>query len=101
MTKKSRGKTVPRSGQKRSLTPLLLIGGIALIAIAVLGLVWLALPRNRGNGGVPQLQVNTERLDFGKQIFGHPVHASFDVRNTGKGTLTLSVPRSVTVLEGC
>ncbi|HZQ08102.1 MAG TPA: hypothetical protein VFD70_16075 [Anaerolineae bacterium] len=100
MSKKSRIKPHPRP-RRRSLTPVLLIGGIALIALAILGLVWMGLGSNRTSGGTPQLQVNTERLDFGKQIFGKTVHASFDVKNTGKGTLTLSVPRSPTVLEGC
>lgn len=87
--------------RKRNPPAWLLIGGIALGAIVVLALVWVALTPNRGNGGVPQLQVSTERLDLGKQILGNTVHASFNIQNTGKGTLTLSVPRSATLLEGC
>jgi hypothetical protein len=102
MTKKSRvpaGKNAHR--QSRQNSAWLLIGGIALIAVAVLALVWFALSPNRGSGGTPQLQVSADRLDFGKQIFNTPVHASFEIKNAGTGTLTLSVPRSVTLLEGC
>jgi|SRR5581483_3023212 hypothetical protein len=102
MTKKSRvpaGKNAHR--QSRQNSSRLLIGGIALVAVAVLALVWFALSPNRGSGGTPQLQVSADRLDFGKQIFNTPVHASFEIKNSGTGTLTLSVPRSVTLLEGC
>lgn len=87
--------------KKRDSSTWLLLGGLALVAIAVLVLVWIALTPQRGNGGPPKLQVNTERLELGKQVLGKTVHASFDVKNTGPGTLTLSVPASVTVLEGC
>lgn len=101
MTKKSHRNPVAPA-RARSRTPLLILGGIVLVAIAVVALVWIALTPNRGsNGGVPQLEVNTERLDLGKQIFESPVHASFDVRNTGNGTLTLSAPQYATLLEGC
>ncbi len=75
--------------------------GIALIAVALLAFIWFALTPQRASSGTPQLQVNTERLDFGKQIFEKPVHASFQIKNVGSGTLTLSVPRSATLLEGC
>lgn len=79
----------------------LLVGGLALVSIAILVLVWFALTPQGGNGSVPKLQVSSERLELGKQILGNTVHAKFDVTNTGQGTLTLSVPASVTVLEGC
>jgi hypothetical protein len=79
----------------------LLLGGIALIAIALLALVWFALTPPRGSGATPQLQVSTERLDFGKQVFEKSVHASFQIKNMGKGMLTLNVPRVATLLEGC
>lgn len=59
------------------------------------------LTPNRGDSGTPQLQVSTERLDLERQSLGNSVHTSFDLRNTGKGALTLSVPRSATLLEGC
>ena len=78
-----------------------LVRRLALIGLAILALVWFALTPNRGSGGVPQLQVSTDRLDMGRQTFGNTVYASFDVKNIGTGTLTLSVPPSATLLEGC
>lgn len=103
MSKKSKGKLARHAPRRdrRNWSSWLLIGGLALIAIAVLALVWFELTPNRGNGGTPQLQVSTDRLEMGKQILGSTVHASFDIKNTGTGTLTLSVPASATVLEGC
>lgn len=100
-------KTRPNPGRqlqkqsKRGSSTWLLFGGLALVSIAMLVLVWFALTPQRGNGGVPKLQVSTERLELGKQILGNTVHAKFEVTNTGQGTLALSVPASVTVLEGC
>lgn len=49
----------------------------------------------------PQVQVDTDKLDLGDQPLGNPVHASFDVKNTGDGTLTLNPAKIATVLEGC
>jgi hypothetical protein len=79
----------------------LMLGGMALVAVAVLALVWVMLTPIRGDGGKPQLQVSTERLDLGKQILGSTVRASFTVKNAGTGTLTLSAPSRPTVLQGC
>ena len=87
--------------RKRNLSAWLLIGGLALGAIAVLIIVWITLTPNRGDGGPPLLQLSTERLDLGKQTLGKTVHASFEVSNKGTGALTLSVPQIATVLEGC
>lgn len=102
MTKKSQGKSNHHPVRsKPNKSAWLLIGGLALVAVAVLALVWITLTPNRGDGGPPQLQVSTERLDLGKQILGKTVHASFEVSNKGTGALTLSVPQVATVLEGC
>jgi hypothetical protein len=101
MSRKQRQAHNPSTRASRSFPPLLLIGGIALIAVAILALVWIALSPNRSAGGTPQLQVSAERLDLGKQIFDRPVRASFEIQNAGSGTLTLQVPRVPTVLEGC
>jgi len=103
MSKKSKNHLThpPLRQRKSGSSGWLLLGGLVLVSAAVLVLVWFMLTPTRGSGGTPQLAVNTERLDFGKQIFGNTVHASFEVKNTGTGTLTLSVPSSVTVLEGC
>lgn len=103
MAKKSKGNRNHHPSVQRKGIPSnwLFLGSLTLIAIAILVLVWFALIPNRPSGGTPQLGVSTDRLDLGKQIFGKTVHASFQVKNTGTGTLTLSVPRSPTVLEGC
>lgn len=87
------------SKRKFNTSSLLLLGGIALVAIAIVAFVWLALAPS--SGGTPQIQVDNERIDFGKQPFERPVRATFQIRNTGTGTLTLSVPRVATLLEGC
>ncbi len=103
MSKRYKSKPAPSRTRQRGLgaTTLLLLGGIVLISAAIVGFVWFALAPNRNANGTPQLQVNTERLDLGKQIFNKTVRASFTVKNVGTGTLTLNVPRSVTLLEGC
>jgi hypothetical protein len=94
-------KNVGRRGayQKKSAPSALLRVGIALVAIAVLALMWVAL--NPARGGTPQIQVNTERIDLGVQPFERRVRADFQLTNTGTGTLTLQVPRAATLLEGC
>lgn len=86
---------------KPSLSPLLVLGGLALLAVVVLTLVFIALSPNHPNGGTPQLQVNSDRLELGKQIFGQSIRASFTIKNTGTGTLTLSAPSTPRVLQGC
>ncbi len=103
MSKRNKIKPVTSRTRKRGLelTTLLLLGGIVLISAAIVAFVWFALTPNRNANGTPQLQVNTERLDLGKQIFNKTVRASFTVTNTGTATLTLDVPRSATLLEGC
>lgn len=101
MSKKVSGGPVRRHPSRSFGSPVLLIGGIALVSVAVLILAWIALSPNRGNGGVPQIQVSAERLELGKQIMGRPVRAAFTVTNAGNGALTLQVPRVATVLEGC
>lgn len=72
-----------------------------MVAVVVLGLVWLALTPTGGGSGAPKLKVDTERIELGTQTFNHPVRATFQIQNTGTATLTLTVPRSATLLEGC
>lgn len=79
MTRKASGGGAQPRQTKQPMPPAMLIGGIALIAIAVLIVVWLVSSPNRGSGGTPQIQVSSERLELGKQIFGEPVRASFRV----------------------
>ena len=100
MSQKNHARQSRDSSKKNfNTSSLLLLGGIALVAIAIVVFVWLALAPS--SGGTPQIQVDNERIDFGKQPFERPVRATFQIRNTGTGTLTLSVPRVATLLEGC
>ncbi|MBI4671578.1 MAG: hypothetical protein HY741_07920 [Chloroflexi bacterium] len=102
MSKKTKTKPVSSHATKwRFDAATLLLGGVVLISAAILVSVWFLLTPNRNAGGEPKMQVSTERLDLGKQLFDRTVHASFTVTNVGTGTLTLSVPRSVTLVEGC
>ena len=102
MTKKSQSKSNHHPVRRKPIPAAwMLLGGLALGAIAVLILVWISLTLNRGDGGPPQLQVSTDLLDLGKQTLGKTVHASFEVSNKGTGALTLTVPQLATVLEGC
>lgn len=101
MPRKSHVNSVHGPKKKRNTFSLLVIGGILLISIAVLSLVWITLTPNRGDAGAPQFQVSAERLDLGKQLFDRSVRASFTITNAGTGTLTLNVPRVATALEGC
>lgn len=100
MSGKNNSKPIYRSSNKKTFSSLLLFGGIALGVLVILALLWIALaPRTQS--GTPQLQVDIERIDLGVQPFERPVRASFQIRNAGTGTLTLSVPRNTTLLEGC
>lgn len=101
MSKKTGAQKNRPSPSKRNSSAPLLIGGIVLIAAAVLVMVWLALTPSRGDGGIPKLETSAERLELGKQIFDQPVRATFTIKNAGNGTLTLNAPGSATALEGC
>lgn len=99
-TKRKQGSA--QTGRSRfNSTTLLLLGGIVLISAAIVVFIWFLLTPNRTAGGAPQMQLSAERVDLGKQAFNTPVRASFTVKNVGTGTLTLNVPRSTTLLEGC
>ncbi len=84
----------------------ILLLGIAVIAFVVAGYMIYegvsqpARPVSAGSMG-PRLQVDQEQIDLGDRKFNQPVRATFNVKNMGDGTLTLNVPRLVTVLEGC
>jgi hypothetical protein len=81
-----------------------LAAGAILLALVVGYLVFPSLANpsqgaKGANGG--HFQANTEKIDLGDQPLGQTVHASFDIQNTGDGTLTLTVPQIASVLEGC
>lgn len=100
MSEKNNSKSIRSSNNKKTVSPVLWIGGIVVGVIVILALLGLALAP-RASSGTPQLQVDTERIDLGVQPFEKRVSASFQIRNAGTGALTLSVPRTTTLLEGC
>jgi hypothetical protein len=95
-----------RKDRKRSLTPIVIMGGI--LVLAATGLL-LAMNRSTPSqptvpvtvNGSPRLQVDRELIDFGAVPVGKMVSASFVLSNTGDQTLTLSHPPVPEVLEGC
>ena len=78
-------------------------GGALLLIVAYFVLTTVSQPSQASVKGVkgPQFQADTEKIDLGDQPLGKTVLAAFNVKNTGDGTLTLSVPQIATVLKGC
>ncbi len=77
-----------------------------LVAFAVMGVLIIAaigfiIASQSEVGKVARLQVDREMIDFGDQHLGTIVRASFKITNVGDGTLSLNVPRTPTVVEGC
>ena len=79
-TKKSGGAQIP--------SWLFLVGAIALLALAGVGIWLLLTPQTQGGMG-PQLAVQQERIDLGKQPYSKMVRAEFLVTNVGDRVLTL------------
>ena len=79
-----------------------LAGIILLLAVGYSLFTVITKPATLNPGVVgPRLQVDRDKIDLGKQPLGKTVRAVFNLKNTGDGTLTLSVPRTVTLLQGC
>ena len=83
--------------------PFAAAGGLILLAAAYFAFASFTKPSQPATTGVngPQFQVDTEKIDLGDQALGNTVHASFNVKNSGDGTLTLNPAGTATVLEGC
>ncbi len=82
--------------------PFGLAGLLVVLALAIFVLNTFATPKVANAGVVgPRFQLDTEKLDLGKQPLGKTVHASFEVQNTGDDALTLNAAQTATVLEGC
>lgn len=104
--KKSQTKR-PVQPQQRSLLPWLVVGGIALLAVA--GIVFLLNRPASGQQttapatvtGGPALEVDRDQIDFGDVPLGKTVRASFKLSNVGDKPLTLSYPPVAQVVEGC
>lgn len=75
-----------------------LLGGALLLA----ALVGLSLNNNPANSnGTPQLNVSDSAIDLGEVKLGQWVSASFQVTNTGTGTLHFQEAPYIEVAAGC
>lgn len=77
-----------------------LVGAIVLLVLAGAGM-WMLLTPQTQSGVGPQLAVNQERIELGKQPFEKMVRAEFLVTNVGDRALTLDASAPVRALEGC
>jgi len=91
-TKKSNGAPIP--------TWTFLVGALVLLTLAGAG-IWALLAPQTPSGVGPQLAVNQERIELGKQPFEKMVRAEFLVTNRGDRALTLDASAPVRALEGC
>lgn len=93
----------PPTKSKNSVPVKTLIGAVVLVIAAVASLAsWFSLNAETGDGKIgPQLAVNTERIDLGKQPFDKLVRAEFKITNHGDRTLTLDASSPIRVVEGC
>lgn len=100
MSKKrqTRGRNIRKS------SPMMLIfGGLALLALALLATV-LARPRSNYSPevtGGPSLRVDRKQVDLGDIRLGTPVEASFTVTNVGDEPLRFAEQPWIEVKEGC
>ena len=102
----SRRRTARRKERQRTLTPIVVVGGILVLAIA--GLLF-AMSQSTASqpavpvtvSGSPRLHVDQELIDFGDVPVGKMVKASFNLSNTGDQPLVFSHPPVPTVVEGC
>lgn len=91
--------------RKERLKYLLPLAAAAILLALGLGLYFYPSLANssqtvQGANGA-HFQANTEKIDLGDEPLGKTVNATFDIRNTGDGSLTLTVPQIASVLEGC
>jgi hypothetical protein len=83
--------------------PFAAAGVLLLLAVAYFFFTTSSQPSQAGNQGVngPQFHADTQKIDLGDEPLGKTVRAAFNVKNTGVGMLTLTVPQIATVLQGC
>lgn len=80
--------------------PLGILGAVILLALGYWAFTTFT-EAAATQGGTPTLALDKEKIDLGDQKLGQTVHASFNVKNSGTGRLSLNVPSSPQVLEGC
>lgn len=83
--------------------PLAALGAFAVLAAAYMVFTTLTTLPRAASAGVngAHFQVDNEKLDLGNQPLDKTVHASFNVKNTGDGSLTLNADQTALVLQGC
>lgn len=89
---------------KTTLTLVALVAGAILLLLVGIGIWRVVSTSNPGAAsatGGPQLAVDQERVDLGRQPFDKRVRAEFQVKNVGDRPLTLDASRPIKALEGC
>ena len=91
-----------RSKPKPSRKPLFLIlGGAVLLVVALVFAIQRPQPPVETTGGTPKLKADKQLVDLGDQKLGNAVQVSFQLTNTGDGTLHFTKDPYVEVKEGC
>ncbi len=87
------------------LTRLIPFGIIGVVAVVLIGFVAYGTLKSGGAfdnpNGKAQISVDHEKLELGDQKLGSTVRATFNIKNTGDGTLRMNVPSMPTAVEGC
>ncbi len=92
---RERGQVQGPTKQLYSLLPFVVLGVLVVIGVGLIVYGTLS------PGGTPRLQVDRDSIDFGDQHLNNTVRAIFTITNAGVGALTLNVPKTPTVVQGC
>ena len=84
-----------RRNESRFPLPVIALGGVLLIAAAII-----LLSQNAG-GGTPQLAVDPQQSDYGDVKLETELTFEIRVTNQGDGTLRFKEAPYIEVLEGC
>jgi hypothetical protein len=90
------------SGPRGLFWPVMIIGGILVIAAAFLLLNRGAGGSTAGSGtGTPQIAVDQQKIDYGYVAFGNDKQFTIKVTNKGDGALRFKQKPYIEILEGC
>ncbi|MBI5823391.1 MAG: hypothetical protein HZB18_05135 [Chloroflexi bacterium] len=82
--------------QNNKLLPLIVLGGILLIAA-----VFLFANQGGDGGGTPSIAVDQQTIDYGDVKFNVEKTFAIKITNTGDGILRFTEDPYIEVLEGC